>query len=121
MLSQRREKQLEISRIVILDALTFMVLRSPVGDTGLYRSNHEITFGSPATNATLVVRSEGELIDAGRQKLKELTLEKHGKVFIANPLIYAWPLEVGHSKQAPQGVYRIAQAHAKRLWTRLTV
>ncbi len=122
MLSRRREDQIDISKTVILDTLTFLILASPV-DQGRYKGAHEITFGEPATSTGLTIRGSGETQSAGKRKLSELkleTLKTHGKIFITNPLIYAWAIERGHSKKAPKGVYRRGQVHAQRLYTRIT-
>lgn len=87
-------------------AYNYIVLRSPV-DTGRFRANHTITYGAPAQG----VRPTSSAADAFARERSALLAgarEPFDIVWIANNLPYALPLERGHSRQAPRGVYRIS-------------
>lgn len=70
-----------------------VIARSPV-DTGRYRASHQSSEGEPST-----------AIGPGTQL--RIT-QAYGRSYLANNLPYAVPLENGHSKQAPAGVYAIS-------------
>ncbi|HDS1682176.1 TPA: HK97 gp10 family phage protein [Pseudomonas putida] len=93
-------------RVIALAMLNEIVLRSPV-DTGRFRGNNIVSVGAPVyTSTTNVDKSGGETIQRG---LSAVTgLEPYTQVFIQNNLIYAEPLERGHSKQAPGGIYEVS-------------
>ncbi|HBN9494950.1 hypothetical protein [Pseudomonas aeruginosa] len=93
-------------RVIALAMLNEIVLRSPV-DTGRFRGNNIVSVGAPVyTSTTNVDKSGGETIQRG---LSVMTgLEPYTQVFIQNNLIYALPLEQGHSKQAPAGIYEVS-------------
>ncbi|CAM3120591.1 hypothetical protein SAMN04490207_6219 [Pseudomonas gessardii] len=93
-------------RVIAMAMLNEIVLRSPV-DTGRFRGNNIVSIGSPVYTITADVDpSGGATINRG---LSVMTgLEPFTQVFIQNNLPYAVPLEDGHSKQAPAGIYAVS-------------
>lgn len=93
-------------RVIAMAMLNEIVLRSPV-DTGRFRGNNIVSIGAPVyTSLDTVDPSGGETISRG---LSVMTgLEPYTQVFIQNNLVYAVPLEDGHSKQAPAGIYGVS-------------
>tara|TARA_R110000822_G_scaffold130883_1_gene267639 strand:+ start:89 stop:478 length:390 start_codon:yes stop_codon:yes gene_type:complete len=93
-------------RVIAMAMLNEIVLRSPV-DTGRFRGNNIVSLGAPVYTSTVNVDPTGaETINQG---LSAMTgLEPFTQVFIQNNLPYAVPLEDGHSKQAPAGIYAVS-------------
>lgn len=93
-------------RIIAMAMLNEIILRSPV-DTGRFRGNNILSIGSPVyTSTTDVDPSGGSTISRGLSAMSGL--EPFTQVFIQNNLQYAVPLEDGHSKQAPAGIYAVS-------------
>lgn len=93
-------------RVIALAMLNEIVLRSPV-DTGRFRGNNIVSIGAPVyTTTENLDKSGGETIQRGLSAMSGL--EPYTQVFIQNNLSYAGPLEDGHSKQAPAGVYAVS-------------
>ena len=82
-------------RKFIITIYNNLVALSPV-DTGRYRNNHHISFGSPSYAVDVGV---------GLQLPPQGTFPT---VYLQNNLPYALRLEQGHSGQAPTGVYQNA-------------
>lgn len=93
-------------RVIAMAMLNEIVVRSPV-DTGRFRGNNIVSVGAPVYTSTVNVDPTGaETINQG---LSAMTgLEPFTQVFIQNNLPYAVPLEDGHSKQAPAGIYAVS-------------
>ncbi|PRA33806.1 HK97 gp10 family phage protein [Pseudomonas poae] len=93
-------------RVIAMAMLNEIVLLSPV-DTGRFRGNNIVSVGAPVYTSTVNVDPTGaETINQG---LSAMTgLEPFTQVFIQNNLPYAVPLEDGHSKQAPAGIYAVS-------------
>lgn len=75
-----------------------IVAKSPV-DTGIYRGNHIMTVGYQDFS-----------YDTNQKEPRKYDKSFYGRkdfvpIYIQNNLPYAYRLEHGHSKQAPQGVY----------------
>ncbi|BBT40881.1 HK97 gp10 family phage protein [Pseudomonas putida] len=93
-------------RVIAMAMLNEIVLRSPV-DTGRFRGNNIVSVGGPVYTATENLdKSGGETIQRGLSAMSGL--EPYTQVFIQNNLPYAGPLEDGHSKQAPAGIYAVS-------------
>lgn len=93
-------------RVIAMAMLNEIVLRSPV-DTGRFRGNNIVSVGSPVyTNTANVDPTGAETINRGLSAMSGL--EPFTQVFIQNNLPYAVPLEDGHSKQAPAGIYAVS-------------
>lgn len=84
-----------------------IIIKSPV-DTGAYRGNHILSFGSP--DYTYDMNKKGVM--AMGVTLAEVPKGKFPTAYIQNNLPYAYRLENGWSKQAPQGVYALAFEYA---------
>lgn len=76
-----------------------LIIRSPV-DTGLFRSNWFYSYGAP-DGATTADTGLLEVNNIGAIPLKGAAEGVH---YLQNRLPYAWILETGSSKQAPQGI-----------------
>jgi len=93
-------------RAIAMAMLNEIVLRSPV-DTGRFRGNNIVSVGAPVyTNTANVDPTGAETINRGLSAMSGL--EPFTQVFIQNNLPYAVPLEDGHSKQAPAGIYAVS-------------
>jgi hypothetical protein len=93
-------------RVIALAILNEIVLRSPV-DTGRFRGNNIVSVGAPVYTSSANVDPTGS--ETIQQGVRMMTgLEPYTQVFIQNNLIYAVPLEDGHSKQAPAGIYAVS-------------
>ncbi|BFO04056.1 hypothetical protein KNHN1_24340 [Pseudomonas guariconensis] len=93
-------------RVIAMAMLNEIVLRSPV-DTGRFRGNNIVSVGGPVyTTTENLDKSGGETIQRGLSVMSGL--EPYTQVFIQNNLPYAGPLEDGHSKQAPAGIYAVS-------------
>ncbi len=93
-------------RVIALAMLNEIVLRSPV-DTGRFRGNNIVSVGAPVYTSSANVDPTGS--ETIQQGVRVMTgLEPYTQVFIQNNLIYAVPLEDGHSQQAPAGIYAVS-------------
>lgn len=93
-------------RVIALAILNEIVLRSPV-DTGRFRGNNIVSVGAPVYTSSVNVDPTGS--ETIQQGVRVMTgLEPYTQVFIQNNLVYAVPLEDGHSKQAPAGIYAVS-------------
>jgi len=117
-----RGQQTTLARKVIVSTFGRILVLSPV-KTGRYRAAHQITIGGPATSSPIGGATEGagnQLSAAETYLASKLKPGQSLEIFISNPLIYAWAIEAGHSKQAPQGVYLRAREYATQLWGKVT-
>lgn len=92
-----------VVRKATLDIHASVVDMSPV-DTGRFKGNWNIAYGSPDLTVTTNLDPSGS-----EAKSKALAAASYGgqSVYITNNLPYAIPLEYGHSGQAPQGMVRV--------------
>ena len=97
-----------VARKVMLDLFSRVIMKSPV-DTGRFRANWNVGYGSPdktTTNAT-----DNSL---GRVTNEISTAKIGGSIYLSNSLPYSHVLEFGRasgkpgSLQAPQGMVRIS-------------
>ncbi|WP_024696150.1 hypothetical protein [Pseudomonas syringae] len=110
-LRQFRDKALsdmdEVFRKVVIEIGSSVVRLSPV-DTGRFRGNWQLTIDSPASASLDNYDKEGfETIAKMVAGAQDLTFGQ--TAYIVNNLIYAIPLEYGHSQQALAGMVRITQ------------
>lgn len=108
-INKGNNRQNQFVRKLCLELDRSIVLKSPV-DTGRFRANWNIGFGSPNTSTTTNTDASGSSAIAKAQA--ELTGNLSGKkIFVTNSLPYAFRLEYeGWSNQAPQGMVRITIA-----------
>lgn len=108
-INKGNNRQNQFVRKLCLELDRSVVLKSPV-DTGRFRANWNIGFGSPDTSTTTNTDASGSSAISKAKSI--LTGDLTGKkIFITNSLPYAYRLEYeGWSNQAPQGMVRITIA-----------
>ncbi|WP_182815790.1 HK97 gp10 family phage protein [Pseudomonas putida] len=101
------EEQLALRvRTISMEILQLVLLAAPV-DTGRFKGNNIVSIGAPVYTTLDVVDPSGdETLARGLSAMSGL--EPYTQVFIQNNLVYAVPLEDGHSKQAPAGIYGVS-------------
>lgn len=93
-------------RIISMALLSEIVQRSPV-DTGRFRSNNQVSVGSPDYSTTNNVdKAGGQTLQQGSAVIAQG--KPYSVIYIQNNLSYAEALENGHSKQAPTGIYAVS-------------
>lgn len=94
-----------------------MGLKAPSGYTGgRFRGNWQVSFNQQAEGETGRVDKQGsQTIAAGNLVIEQFKVGMTA-VYFANNVPYAYPLEFGHSKQAPGGMVRIAAAEFQRFF-----
>lgn len=99
-------------RKIVLDLHSDIISRSPV-DTGRFRAANQISLNSLPMSSVLSFSTDA----SGKTTMsytppdakREMTGYNLGDtIFLYNNVEYALALEYGHSKQAPQGIYRIS-------------
>jgi hypothetical protein len=95
-----------------LKLLSDLVVGTPV-DTGRCRANWYVTLDNPSIDEDqMAVDPEGaSTIARGTTAMEAATMGNI--VYFTNNLVYAMPLEMGHSQQAPAGWCRIAVKELK--------
>lgn len=95
----------EMIQGVEIKLFSAIILDTPV-DTGRLRSNWMVSFDNPLFESTLDVDPTGQQTIAEMQS-KVLERQSGRLTWFANNLIYAIPIEYGHSKvKAPEGMVR---------------
>jgi len=100
---------------IVLYAHNRVLSLSPV-DTGRYRASNAISINTVTSWSASEGKSSGEyasIADSESNKLSGINVKKTKTIFIQNNLKYAESIENGHSKQAAQGVYAIAESDTK--------
>ncbi|KQN63631.1 hypothetical protein [Erwinia sp. Leaf53] len=83
---------------------------------GRFRGNWQVSFNQPAEGETGRVDKQGhQTIAAGNLVIEQFKVGMTA-VYFANNVPYAYPLEFGHSKQAPGGMVRITAAEFQRFF-----
>jgi hypothetical protein len=105
---QTLETMDEVFRRVMIEIGTTVIRLSPV-DTGRFRGNWQFTVDAPAS------ASLDNYDPDGHETIAKLVADvqhlSYGQTaYLVNTLIYAIPLEYGHSGQAPAGMVRITLA-----------
>lgn len=95
-----------------------MDLKAPPGYTGgRFRGNWQVSFDQRAAGETGRIDKAGhETIAAGNLVLEQFKVGTTA-VYFCNNVPYAYPLEMGHSSQAPGGMVRITAADFQRLFS----
>ncbi len=102
------EKIVQVTRLVALETLSRVVMKSPV-DTGRFRGNWQVSVGGRATGTLARLDPSGQqTIAAGAAVIAHL--DRPAMIFITNNLPYANRLENGWSKQAPAGMVAVTIA-----------
>ena len=103
-LSKRVNKSLKATvKDYTLKLLSNLYKISPV-DTGLYRSNHNISISRRDYN-TNKFENKTSLLAKGAMDFKPFNLLTTKTIYIQNNVDYSEKLENGGSRQAPSGVY----------------
>ncbi|KGA31119.1 hypothetical protein [Pectobacterium odoriferum] len=90
-------------RIIAIQFLNEIVISSPV-DTGRFRANNQVSIGTADYSTTTATDKVGTpTLQQGSAVIAQG--KPYSVIYIQNNLPYAEPLENGHSKQAPTGVY----------------
>jgi len=115
-----KEVDRELNRIYrgfAITVLNNLILRSPV-DTGRYRANHLLSFGSPDANVSEQTDRSGSVtLSAGIAAIGGIQNGTFPVIYIQNNLPYAMALENGSSQQAPQGIYALSFQSALAAYT----
>lgn len=101
----------ELKQAAAIELFTGVILASPV-DTGRFRANWNFSTGRPDLTMTEQADPSGrQAIHAATNGVIASTLES--RLYLSNNLPYAIPLEMGYSKQAPEGMVRKNLARVK--------
>lgn len=92
-----------------------MDVKAPAGYTGgRFRGNWQVSFDEKPDGETGRIDKNGsETIAAGVMVIEQFRVGMKS-VYFCNNVPYAYPLEFGHSKQAPGGMVRITAAEFQR-------
>lgn len=93
-------------RKTAMDMFTRIVLRSPV-DTGRFRANWYTSLGSPSDKKDWESEDKSGAVSISRINSTAQQYNLGDMIWMSNNLVYAWPLERGHSGQAPAGMVGI--------------
>lgn len=103
----------EIFKSVVIQIGASVINLSPV-DTGRFLANWQFSIDSVSDASLNETDQSGD--DTLARFVKEVGPLSYGQTaYIYNNLIYAVPLEYGHSTQSPRGMVRITQARFKEI------
>lgn len=90
---------------IALDCFSRIILRTPV-DEGRARGNWQCEIGEMPAGTVALDDKEGTATISALQA-KVLGIKAGDVIYFVNNLPYAWPLENGHSQQAPNGMVEL--------------
>ena len=94
-----------------------MDIKVPPGYTGgRFRGNWQVSFDAPTTEETGRIDKTGDLTKAAGNYTLSLFKVGMSSIYFCNNVPYAYPLEMGHSTQAPCGMVRITAAEFQRFF-----
>lgn len=94
-----------------------MDINAPAGYTGgRFRGNWQVSFDAPTTDETGRIDKTGDLTKAAGNYTLSLFKVGMKSIYFCNNVPYAYPLEMGHSTQAPGGMVRITAAEFQRFF-----
>ncbi|EMN8533690.1 hypothetical protein [Enterobacter hormaechei] len=94
-----------------------MDIKAPPGYTGgRFRGNWQVSFDAPTTDQTGRIDKTGDLTKAAGNYTLSLFKVGMKAIYFCNNVPYAYPLEMGHSTQAPGGMVRITAAEFQRFF-----
>ena len=94
-----------------------MDVKSPPGYTGgRFRGNWQVSFDAPTTEENGRIDKTGDLTKAAGNYTLSLFKVGMSSIYFCNNVPYAYPLEMGHSTQAPGGMVRITAAEFQRFF-----
>ena len=92
-------------------------IKAPPGYTGgRFRGNWQVSFDAPTTDETGRIDKTGDLTKAAGNYTLSLFKVGMKAIYFCNNVPYAYPLEMGHSTQAPGGMVRITAAEFQRFF-----
>lgn len=83
---------------------------------GRFRGNWQVSFDAPTTDETGRIDKTGDLTKAAGNYTLSLFKVGMKAIYFCNNVPYAYPLEMGHSTQAPGGMVRITAAEFQRFF-----
>lgn len=94
-----------------------MNIKAPPGYTGgRFRGNWQVTFDVPADGETGRVDKSGNMTKAvGNYMLEQFKVGMNA-IYFTNNVPYAYRLEMGHSKQAPNGMIAITAENVSKFF-----
>ena len=113
-LDEQKKEQKDTFRKLVFTTFTDVVKRSPV-DKGYFRANNLIQSVTPNRATVDSTEGAGKLANDAKVKIDSTRVNDGTTIFITNNLPYADRLENGYSKQAPTGIYKIAEARTRRI------
>ncbi|WP_317179141.1 hypothetical protein [Lelliottia amnigena] len=94
-----------------------MDIKVPPGYTGgRFRGNWQVSFDAPTTEENVRIDKTGDLTKAAGNYTLSLFKVGMSSIYFCNNVPYAYPLEMGHSTQAPGGMVRITAAEFQRFF-----
>lgn len=94
-----------------------MDIKAPPGYTGgRFLGNWQVSFDAPTTEETGRIDKTGDLTKAAGNYTLSLFKVGMSSIYFCNNVPYAYPLEMGHSTQAPGGMVRITAAEFQRFF-----
>lgn len=94
-----------------------MDIKAPPGYTGgRFRGNWQVSFDVPAMGETGRIDKSGNLTIATGEVVLSSFKVGMANIYFCNNVPYAYPLEMGHSSQAPNGMVRITAAEFQRFF-----
>lgn len=94
-----------------------MDIKAPPGYTGgRFRGNWQVSFDAPKTEENGRIDKTGDLTKAAGNYTLSLFKVGMSSIYFCNNVPYAYPLEMGHSTQAPGGMVRITAAEFQRFF-----
>jgi len=94
-----------------------MDIKVPPGYTGgRFRGNWQVSFDAPTTEENGRIDKTGDLTKAAGNYTLSLFKVGMSSIYFCNNVPYAYPLEMGHSTQAPGGMVRITAAEFQRFF-----
>lgn len=108
-----KKRQLK-KRVRVNDA---MDIKAPSGYTGgRFRGNWQVTFDTPADGETGRIDKSGRMtVSMGNYVLEHFKVGM-STIYFTNNVPYAYPLEMGHSKQAPNGMVAITAQNVSQFF-----
>ena len=106
-IEKAKDQQKLVAKKIMIDLFSSVIEKSPV-DTGRFRANWNVAYGSPNTTITdSTDKSGSDSITKASAKVGTYEF-KDGAVWLSNSLPYSVRLENGWSQQAPVGMVRIS-------------
>lgn len=106
-LNEQQEEQKTTFREIVFTAFTTINQMSPVA-SGYFRANNFVSINAPSNevgNENNINRSNES---QGQAEILNARVQNGTSIFIQNNVPYAERLEMGHSQQAPMGIYGIS-------------